>query len=185
MRTKAWKALLSEAVVTRDTVPGRYRLISCLEDSTSLHIRATSISVKVLPSRQLFCIDIPRTSSPVTTASLSTALQADRQLVNLSTNCFCFCYSFLTQDSTVPLKSDILSFCEKGAERASKRRRTPVYSPRESSAGHRRRPRQILRDSRAVFEQNPQQIDTMRVTRKEKEKQHIFHGSTTRKTCCF
>ena len=30
----AWKAVLSEAVVTRDKVPGRYRLISCLEDST-------------------------------------------------------------------------------------------------------------------------------------------------------
>ena len=73
VKKPAWKAVLSEAVVTRDKVPGRYRLISCLEDSTSLHIRATSISVKVLPSRQLFCIDIPRTSSPVTTASLSTA----------------------------------------------------------------------------------------------------------------
>ena len=44
----AWKAVLSEAVVTGDEVLGKRCRYSCLEGSTSLHIRATAISVKVL-----------------------------------------------------------------------------------------------------------------------------------------
>ena len=45
---KAWKALLSEAVVTEGKALGKSMLISCLEGSTSLCVRHVSLMSKVL-----------------------------------------------------------------------------------------------------------------------------------------
>ena len=61
----AWRAVLSEAVVTRDTVPG---LDAWGELSVRQYLAIYLVWYEVLPSRQLFSIDIPRASPSVTTA---------------------------------------------------------------------------------------------------------------------
>ena len=73
MSRPACRAVLSKAVVTRDTVPG---LDAWGELSVRQYLAIYLVWYEVLPSRQLFSIDIPRASPSVTTASLSIAFQA-------------------------------------------------------------------------------------------------------------
>ena len=96
-RRSACKAVLSEAVVTRDKVPG---LGGWGELSERQYLAICVVWYEVLPYRQLFSIDIPRASPSVKTAlppygqwvqgqiSLSIALQADRNIFFI----ILFCY---------------------------------------------------------------------------------------------
>ena len=72
-RRSACKAVLSEAFVTRDKVPG---LGGWGELSERQYLAICVVWYEVLPYRQLFSTVIPRASPSVTTASLSIAFQA-------------------------------------------------------------------------------------------------------------
>ena len=77
MRGIAWKAILSEAVVTGGEALGMSVLKSCLKGSTSYQNK--HIARYSLPGSCPHALN-PGTLSWVTTASLSTALQAGRYL---------------------------------------------------------------------------------------------------------
>ena len=90
---KAWKALLSGAVVTEGEALGKRILYGCLEDSTSYGVnvgmhkyQGTAITSlrSVGPRTSLQAVIpatlVPRASPSVTNASLSTAFQAERWL---------------------------------------------------------------------------------------------------------
>ena len=75
MSRSACRAVLSKAVVTRDTVPG---LGSWGELSERQYLAIYLVWYEVLPYRQPHHHLYPRATPPVKTASLSTALQAGR-----------------------------------------------------------------------------------------------------------
>ena len=91
---KAWKALLSGAVVTEGEALGKRILYGCLEDSTSygvnvgMHKYQGTAFQAVIPATL-----VPRASPSVTNASLSTAFQADHRHTTLaSTACLVMTY---------------------------------------------------------------------------------------------
>ena len=82
LRTSAWKALQSEAMVTGYAVPGKAMRGRCAWKALRHRICSLTISTGVLPSRQYHCSCLlPRTASPVIVATLRTAFQAVNTLI--------------------------------------------------------------------------------------------------------
>ena len=79
----AWKAILSEAVVTEGEALGISMLNSCLEGSTSYQ---TKYIARYCLTDSSPHASNPGTVSRVTTATLSTALQADRNMFFFNNN---------------------------------------------------------------------------------------------------
>ena len=85
----ACKAVLSEAVVARDIVTGYIHGDGTVCKTVPCLCRNAGIQRLVLPYMQAFGTDQPRASPPVTTASLSTAFQAEHQSANPFTLSVC------------------------------------------------------------------------------------------------
>ena len=79
----AWKAILSEAVVTEGEALGISMLNSCLDGSTSYQ---TKYIARYCLTDSSPHASNPGTVSRVTTATLSTALQADRNMFFFNNN---------------------------------------------------------------------------------------------------